>query len=428
MHYVQSRGRVRALHATTVAAAVATAIAAIVRGTGPCPGPRRRFRRDGGSHGHRAAARGAAAGRADRGDLVLRRRPRTARAPRTSPTSRNTTPNVTLETSRATNSTLTAFIRGVGQQDPVAGFEQGVGIYLDDVYLNRPQGAVLDVYDVERIEVLRGPQGTLYGRNTIGGAVKYVTRRLDADDPTLDVRATLGNYGEQDLVVRPDRARHRHLPDRRERGALSIATASARTSTTGEENYNKDVLACARIDGMEPVESLSIRLSGDCTDDRIAPRQGYRLLPTVCPGAAGTAAGSATSTTPAGRPCPADLGEQEVIAQGGRLCADVVANSEAGPSSRSPRIATDTSPSRRSTSTRPPRSFEAPVVYTDDADQPGIPAFYTRAPHRGRRGVFPATPTPSTSSTSCSTTAASRSRWATSTPRPGPCSARPPTT
>ena len=80
---------------------------------------------------------------------------------------------------RGTNSTLTAFIRGVGQQDPVAGFERGVGIYLDDIYLNRPQAAVLDIYDVERIEVLRGPQGTLYGRNTIGGAVKYVTRRID---------------------------------------------------------------------------------------------------------------------------------------------------------------------------------------------------------------------------------------------------------
>ena len=107
----------------------------------------------------------------------------------------DTTPNVTLETSRGTNTTLTAFIRGVGQQDPVAGFEQGVGIYLDDVYLNRPQGAVLDIYDVERIEVLRGPQGTLYGRNTIGGAVKYVS----APPPTAPSQPKarhLGNYGQ----------------------------------------------------------------------------------------------------------------------------------------------------------------------------------------------------------------------------------------
>ena len=101
----------------------------------------------------------------------------------------DTTPNVTLEASRGTNSTLTAFIRGVGQQDPVAGFEAGVGIYLDDVYLNRPQAAVLDIYDVERIEILRGPQGTLYGRNTIGGAVKYVTKPLP-QDLSLKVRGT----------------------------------------------------------------------------------------------------------------------------------------------------------------------------------------------------------------------------------------------
>jgi len=60
-------------------------------------------------------------------------------------------PNVTLEVSRATNTTLTAFIRGIGQQDPVPGFESGVGIYIDDVYLNRPQAAVLDVYDVDQI-------------------------------------------------------------------------------------------------------------------------------------------------------------------------------------------------------------------------------------------------------------------------------------
>ncbi|HET7709957.1 MAG TPA: TonB-dependent receptor plug domain-containing protein, partial [Sphingomicrobium sp.] len=112
----------------------------------------------------------------------------------------DTTPNVTIETSRGTNSTLTSFIRGVGQQDPVAGFEQGVGLYLDDVYLNRPQGSVLDIYDVDRIEVLRGPQGTLYGRNTIGGAIKYVTKRLSAD-PEFRVRANYGSYDQADLIL-----------------------------------------------------------------------------------------------------------------------------------------------------------------------------------------------------------------------------------
>ncbi|MCC7394874.1 MAG: TonB-dependent receptor, partial [Sphingomonadaceae bacterium] len=112
----------------------------------------------------------------------------------------NLAPNTTLETSRATNSTLSAFIRGIGQQDPVSGFEQGVGIYLDDVYLNRPQAAVLDIYDVERIEVLRGPQGTLYGRNTIGGAVKYVTRSLP-QVPVLRLRGTYGSYDQADGII-----------------------------------------------------------------------------------------------------------------------------------------------------------------------------------------------------------------------------------
>ena len=82
------------------------------------------------------------------------------------------TPNLTLQIARGSNSTLIAFIRGVGQQDPLWGFEPGVGLYVDDVYIARPQGAVLDIFDVQRVEVLRGPQGTLYGRNTIGGAVK----------------------------------------------------------------------------------------------------------------------------------------------------------------------------------------------------------------------------------------------------------------
>jgi iron complex outermembrane receptor protein len=195
----------------------------------------------------------------------------------------DTTPNVTLETSRGTNTTLTAFIRGVGQQDPVAGFEQGVGIYLDDVYLNRPQGAVLDIYDVERIEVLRGPQGTLYGRNTIGGAIKYVTRRLP-DDPEVKIRANVGTYGQADLIVSGAGALTEGF---RVGGSMARLSRDGfgKNLTTGEENYNKDIWAVRGTMEMEPVDAVSIKLSGDYTWDDSNSRGGHRVIPGLLSGA-----------------------------------------------------------------------------------------------------------------------------------------------
>ena len=88
-------------------------------------------------------------------------------------------PNFKIAADRATSSTINVYIRGVGQSDPLWGFDPGVGVYIDDVYLARPQTALLDVIDVQDLEVLRGPQGTLYGKNTIAGAIKYVTRDID---------------------------------------------------------------------------------------------------------------------------------------------------------------------------------------------------------------------------------------------------------
>ncbi len=107
-------------------------------------------------------------------------------------------PNLTIYAARGSNSTLTAYIRGVGQSDPLWGVDPGVGIYLDDVYIARPQGALLDVFDIERIEVLRGPQGTLYGKNTIGGAIKYISRGLRSDFNGYG-SVTVGNYGQRDI-------------------------------------------------------------------------------------------------------------------------------------------------------------------------------------------------------------------------------------
>jgi iron complex outermembrane receptor protein len=195
----------------------------------------------------------------------------------------DTTPNVTIETSRGTNTTLTAFIRGVGQQDPVAGFEAGVGLYLDDVYLNRPQAAVLDIYDVERIEVLRGPQGTLYGRNTIGGAIKYVTRRL-SELPTFRARANLGTYRQADVVLSAS------TPIAE---GFKIGGSVARLTrqgfgdnlTTGRENYNRDVWAARATVELDPSDTLSVRFSGDYTKDKSNPRGGHRLIPGLLSGA-----------------------------------------------------------------------------------------------------------------------------------------------
>src|SRR4051812_32422656 len=192
-----------------------------------------------------------------------------------------TTPNVTLKVSRGTNSTLTPFIRGIGQQDPVAGFEQGVGVYVDDVYLNRPQAAVLDIYDVERIEVLRGPQGTLYGRNTIGGAVKFVTKRIRDDGPHISMRTNIGTHQQADFIVSAS------TPITK---GLLFGIAGARLSnggfgknlTTGLSNYNKNILAGRASLELIPSDRIFFRLTGDYIVDDSNPKGGHRVFPNFC--------------------------------------------------------------------------------------------------------------------------------------------------
>ncbi len=109
----------------------------------------------------------------------------------------NLAPNVTLDAGTpfsGSTAVLSAYIRGIGANDFAFNIDPGVGIYLDGVYLARSVGANQDLPDVERIEVLKGPQGTLFGRNTIGGAISIVTH-----DPGKDFAfkgdLTLGRYG-----------------------------------------------------------------------------------------------------------------------------------------------------------------------------------------------------------------------------------------
>ncbi|GIW56033.1 MAG: hypothetical protein KatS3mg082_2437 [Nitrospiraceae bacterium] len=104
-------------------------------------------------------------------------------------------PNLYLDEGDASNAVI--FLRGIGQNDSLTFVDPGVSVYIDDVYISRTQAAMFDLFDVERIEVLRGPQGTLYGRNSPGGAVKVITRA-----PGDELEAYLeGGYGRFDSIT-----------------------------------------------------------------------------------------------------------------------------------------------------------------------------------------------------------------------------------
>jgi iron complex outermembrane receptor protein len=94
-----------------------------------------------------------------------------------------TVPNASFRQAQAAfGNTVTAYIRGIGQNDFNFAFEPGVAIYVDDVYFPTTMGSQFDLMDLERVEVLRGPQGTLFGRGAIGGAVRYISKPARGDD------------------------------------------------------------------------------------------------------------------------------------------------------------------------------------------------------------------------------------------------------
>jgi iron complex outermembrane receptor protein len=187
-----------------------------------------------------------------------------------------TTPNATIEVARGTNNSLAAYIRGVGRQDHIAGFENGVGLYVDDVYYNRPQLAVLQIYDVERIEVLRGPQGTLYGRNTIGGAIKYITRRL-GENKELSLRGRVGSYGMRDAIVTASAPLDENLRVGGSLASFNLDGFGDNLNLPGMENYNKDISAARASVEWLPGEDWFIRLAADWQQDDSDLRQGHRM-------------------------------------------------------------------------------------------------------------------------------------------------------
>ncbi|HTU11207.1 MAG TPA: TonB-dependent receptor [Allosphingosinicella sp.] len=107
-------------------------------------------------------------------------------------------PNLNIVQGRGSSNATNIYIRGIGQPDALQTFDPAVGVYVDGVYYSRIRGTQFDLLDLQRVEVLRGPQGTLYGKNTIGGALSFVTRR-PGDELRANLTATYGSYDQMEL-------------------------------------------------------------------------------------------------------------------------------------------------------------------------------------------------------------------------------------
>jgi iron complex outermembrane receptor protein len=188
-------------------------------------------------------------------------------------------PNLNLVQGRGSAASANIFIRGIGQPDALQTFDPAVGVYVDGVYLSRIQGALLNLFDVERIEVLRGPQGTLYGKNTTGGALSIVSRK-----PDLEVVKAAGSalYGSYNQIVLNGYVSAPLVGDKL---ALSLAgqwdkrDGLVTDPRTGREYNDRDSLTVRGILRAKPTEALEILVSGDYNRQRNALTLGYATAP-----------------------------------------------------------------------------------------------------------------------------------------------------
>ena len=186
-------------------------------------------------------------------------------------------PNLNIVQGRGSANSTNIFIRGIGQPDALQSFDPGVGMYVDDVYYSRINGSMFSLFDVQQIEVLRGPQGTLYGKNSTGGAIK-VTTRDPFDQSGGAAELTIGDYGRQEV-------RAYYSGQLSDTVAASIAAASIRNdgyvrdSLTGRHYNNDDTQASRAKIAFQPSDTFRATLSFDHTEQDVAPTLGRPMAP-----------------------------------------------------------------------------------------------------------------------------------------------------
>jgi len=200
----------------------------------------------------------------------------------------NTSVNVQFDQSIGSANSSRIYIRGVGNGDASTRDDPGVGIYVDGVYLPRAQGTLLTVSDLERVEVLRGPQGTLFGRNTIGGAINIVTKKPSFEfGGVAELRAgtegLLETRAAVDVPLLPEMAAMR----------VSVTTATrngyVRNRTSGSRTNDNKVLGGRVQLLLTPTETSEFQLSVDHSREY---RSSFASKCKVIPSAAGTLQGA----------------------------------------------------------------------------------------------------------------------------------------
>ncbi len=229
----------------------------------------------------------------------------------------NTAPNVSIQPSSGQwSKSAQAFIRGVGQEDFEPALSPGVGFYIDDVYFDSVAGSELDLLDLDRVEVERGPQGTLYGKNTEGGAIRMFTVKPKGDNSGY-VEAGYGSFNRErfrgafDVSVVPDKLFVRVSggsntddgyqklidfacahPDLAGKLKPTTTAPGCQIGTLGGDDVQDGRIAIRAL----PVDGLEINLSADILDDRGESPAQTELL--VNSGTNGTGIGPKTGFNP----------------------------------------------------------------------------------------------------------------------------------
>ncbi|MDP3676268.1 MAG: TonB-dependent receptor [Novosphingobium sp.] len=180
-------------------------------------------------------------------------------------------PNLQLTPFPNNAATTQIFLRGVGLSDDQITQDGGVAVYQDGVYVARSQGQALEVAELERVEVLRGPQGTLYGRNATGGAINFITRKPDLGEFGFKGQVSIGNYDIRKLKAAVNvpvgerlAARFSYLNSKQDGFVRNLGTGVKRFGDKDRQAFRGDVL-------WQPLDALSLRYAYDRSEIQDTP-------------------------------------------------------------------------------------------------------------------------------------------------------------